>query len=92
MFDGHAGAEAGIYVSENIIKILTSSKSWKEYAGLSSQKEKAQRVELLKTALVEAFLSLDDEYRGTDGVQYGIDEVKISSHYIQVCLYCFSNI
>ena len=78
VFDGHAGEGCGIYVASNIMRVLTLNKSWKEYSKLESQTIKSKKVELIKTALVESFLNLDEEYGGTDNVKYGVDEVWCS--------------
>ena len=72
LFDGHAGREAGIYASENLVRILKLSESWKEYSA-SKRSSQSSDIELLKSALIEAFEMLDSSLRSSDQVKYGGD-------------------
>ena len=73
IFDGHAGPDAGIFASENLIRVLTANNTWAEYSKLPNDKQKGKSIELVKKALIETYQALDDEFNSSDQVQYGID-------------------
>jgi hypothetical protein len=68
VFDGHAGPEASIFLSENLIKRLLENSHWKAYDSSTTKS-----VELLKLALVDTFMALDKALRKSDQVVYGMD-------------------
>lgn len=58
VFDGHAGAGAAKYASENIVNFLEATTEWKNYLAGD-----CEDVKLLGDAMITVFLKVDEEMR-----------------------------
>ena len=62
VFDGHGGYFTSQYVSANFTRIFTNRQEWKKYLKLSkSSRSEVPGIQLLKDALSNAFLDMDNE-------------------------------
>jgi hypothetical protein len=61
ILDGHAGGGASKYVSQNLPLVIAETSQYKEYVQLS-KKKRAESIELLSAALVQAYVDVDEQF------------------------------
>jgi len=68
VWDGHAGAGAAKYASENFVKAIEATAPWQTYL-----QDGVDDVELVGRALTEAFVNIDADLRAYQGTTNGRD-------------------
>ena len=61
ILDGHAGSGASEYISERLSAIISETSHFKEYVKLDKNK-RAESIDLLSIALVQAYVDIDEEF------------------------------
>jgi len=91
VFDGHGGDYTSKYLGDNYMRVLLARKEWVKYVALKDvSRSEVTGVELMKSALVGAFLDLDGELQITqekriekyksEAARMGIDVSKGMKH------------
>lgn len=63
ILDGHAGSGASEYISERLSAVISETSHFKEYVRLDKAK-RAESIDLLSIALVQAYVDIDEEFYG----------------------------
>lgn len=65
VMDGHAGDGSALYTSLRLLEVIEETVSWKEYLRIED-KGKEESINIIRLALAQAFVDIDDEIRTAD--------------------------